>query len=250
MSMPFYVAPEQMMRDKADYARKNIARGRPLVATLFDDGILITAENTSKTLHKISEIYDRIAFAGVGKASEFDALRQNGIMNAEMTGYTYSREDVEARSLANSYAQVIGRVFTHEMKPFEVELLVAELGQTAEEDRLYHIFYDGDWADEENYTVLGGDPDPIAERLKGEYKTGWSLQDAIRASVSALAGPDRTLAPDVLEVAILGRSVGRRAFRRLDNEELAGLLSSGPPPKKSKAAKAAEQVEDGPAELA
>ena len=248
--MPFYVAPEQMMRDKADYARKNIARGRPLVATLYDDGILITAENTSKTLHKISEIYDRIAFAGVGKASEFDALRQNGIMNAEMTGYTYSREDVEARSLANSYAQVIGRVFTHEMKPFEVELLVAELGATAEEDRLYHIFYDGDWADEEHFTVLGGDPDPISERLKAEYRAGWSLQDAVRASVAALAGPDRSLAPDVLEVAVLGRSVGRRAFRRLENAEVAGLLSAGPPPKKSKAAKQAEQSEDGPAEMA
>jgi proteasome alpha subunit len=249
--MPFYVAPEQLMRDKADYARKNIARGRPLVATRYDDGILIAAENTSKTLHKISEIYDRIAFAGVGKASEFDALRQNGIQNAEITGYNYSREDVEARSLANTYAQVIGRVFTHEMKPFEVELLVAELGLAPEEDRLYHIFYDGDWADEENFTVLGGDPEPIAERMKAAYKEGWSLAEAVSVSVKALAGPDRSLTPDVLEVAVLGRSVGRRAFRRLPKDELAGYLgvSTGGSKRASKA-KAADKPEEGPAELA
>lgn len=256
MSMPFYVAPEQLMRDKADYARKNIARGRPLVATLYDDGILITAENTSRTLKKISEIYDRIAFAGVGKASEFDSLRQAGIQNAEMTGYQYSREDVEARSLANSYAQIIGRVFTHEMKPFEVEILVAELGHTAQEDRLFHIFYDGDWSDDEDIAVLGGDPDPIAERFRAAYKQGWSLDDAVKASVAALAGPDRTLTPDVLEVAILGRSVGRRAFRRLEESELAGILgtkSATPAKRAAKASRSSEraaEAEGEPDELA
>jgi proteasome alpha subunit len=258
MSMPFYVAPEQLMRDKADYARKNIARGRPLVATLYDDGILITAENTSRTLKKISEIYDRIAFAGVGKASEFDALRQNGISNAEVTGYTYSREDVEARSLANQYAQIIGRVFTHEMKPFEVEILVAELGHTADEDRLFHIFYDGDWSDDEDIAVLGGDPEPISERLRTAFKRGWKLEDAVRASVAALAGPDRTLTPDVLEVAVLGRSVGRRAFRRLEETELAGILgtaSATPAKRAAKASRAAEkaaeaEAPDGPDDLA
>ena len=245
MSMPFYVAPEQLMRDKADYARKNIARGRPLVATLYDDGILITAENTSRTLKKISEIYDRIAFAGVGKASEFDALRQNGIQIAEVTGYNYSREDVEARSIANTYAQIIGRVFTHEMKPFEVEILVAELGHTADEDRLFHIFYDGDWSDDEDLAVLGGDPDPIAERLRASFKRGWKLDDAVKASVQALAGPDRKLTPDVLEVAVLGRSVGRRAFRRLEESELAGILgtpAATPAKRAAKASRASEKA--------
>lgn len=257
MSMPFYVAPEQLMRDKADYARKNIARGRPLVATLYDDGILITAENTSRTLKKISEIYDRIAFAGVGKASEFDALRQNGISNAEITGYQYSREDVEARTLANQYAQIIGRVFTHEMKPFEVEILVAELGHTAEEDRLFHIFYDGDWSDDEDIAVLGGDPEPIAERLRASFKKGWKLEEAVKATVSALAGPDRTLTPDVLEAAVLGRSVGRRAFRRLDEAELAKILgtASATPAKRaaakaSRASEKAAEAEAGPKDLA
>ena len=256
MSMPFYVAPEQLMRDKADYARKNIARGRPLVATLYDDGILITAENTSRTLRKISEIYDRIAFAGVGKASEFDALRQNGIQTAEVTGYNYSREDVEARTLANTYAQIIGRVFTHEMKPFEVEILVAELGHTPDEDRLFHIFYDGDWSDDEDIAVLGGDPDPIAERLRASFKKGWKLEDAVKASVKALAGPDRTLTHDVVEAAVLGRSVGRRAFRRLEEAELAQILgtpSATPAKRAAKASRASEkaaEAEEGPEDLA
>jgi proteasome alpha subunit len=130
MSMPFYVAPEQFMKDKADFARKNIARGRPLVATEYADGILICAENQSKSLHKVSEIYDRIAFAGVGRYNEFDSLRRAGVQHADIKGYQFSREDVDARSLANLYAQYMGNVFTHEMKPLEVEILVAEVGST------------------------------------------------------------------------------------------------------------------------
>ena len=142
MSMPFYVAPEQFMKDKADFARKNIARGRPLVATVYLDGILICAENTSKTLHKVSEIYDRIAFAGVGRYNEFDQLRRAGVQHADVKGYQFSREDVDARALANLYAQYIGNVFTHEMKPLEVEILVCEVGSDPAGDQLFHILYD------------------------------------------------------------------------------------------------------------
>ena len=157
MTMPFYVAPEQVMKDRADYARKGIARGRALVAVNYDDGILICAENPSKTLHKISEIYDRIAIAGVGKYNEFDSLRRAGVRHADLKGYAYAREDVDARSLANAYAQTLGQVFTHEMKPFEVEILVAELGSDSAGDQLFHILYDGTVMDEEDHTVLGGE---------------------------------------------------------------------------------------------
>src|SRR3954454_19230595 len=214
MSMPFYVAPEQVMKDRADYARKGIARGRSLAAVVYDDGILIAAENPSRSLHKVSEIYDRIAFAGVGKYNEFDSLRIAGIRHADIKGYQFSREDVDARSLANAYAQILGQIFTHEMKPMEVEILVAEVGPSAENDSLYHILYDGTVMDESNFSVLGGEADAIATRLEESWEPGLSLATALQIAVTALAGPDRELSADDLEAAVLERSSARRAFRR------------------------------------
>ena len=225
MSMPFYVAPEQVMKDRADYARKGIARGRSLAALVYDQGILIVAENPSRTLHKVSEIYDRIAFAGVGKYNEFDSLRQAGIRHADLKGYTYSREDVDARGLANAYAQLLGNVFTHEMKPMEVEILVAEVGFKAENDALYHILYDGTVVDEERFTVLGGDAEAISDRVEQGFTDGITLADALKAATGALAGPDRTLTAPELEVAVLERSAPRRAFRRVEGDELTELLA-------------------------
>ena len=215
MSMPFYVAPEQFMKDKADFARKNIARGRPLVAMVFAEGILICAENPSRSLHKVSEIYDRIAFAGVGRYNEFDQLRRAGVQHADVKGYQFSREDVDARSLANLYAQYMGNVFTHEMKPLEVEILVAEVGATPSGDQLFHILYDGSVVDEESFTVLGGEAEAITSRLKADYIQDLDLGAALRLAARALAGPERSLAVAELEVAVLTRAAERRAFRRV-----------------------------------
>jgi proteasome alpha subunit len=226
MTMPYYVSPEQVMKDRAEYAQKGIARGRSLVAVTYDRGILVVAENPSRTLHKISEIYDRVAFAGVGKYNEFDQLRVAGIRHADTKGYAYSRDDVDARSLANLYAQHLGQVFTHEMKPLEVEILVAELGATVAENRLYHIAYDGTVVDEQRSTVLGGEADAIAQRLDRALVDGWSLGEAVRGCAACLAGPDRSLGPDDLEVAVLSSGNGRRAFRRIENDELSSLLSA------------------------
>jgi proteasome alpha subunit len=227
MTMPFYVAPEQFMKDKADFARKNIARGRPLVATVYAEGILICAENQSKSLHKVSEIYDRIAFAGVGRYNEFDSLRRAGVQHADVKGYQFSREDVDARSLANLYAQYMGNVFTHEMKPLEVEILVAEVGASPGEDQLFHILYDGSVVDEDHYSVLGGEADAIATRMADAFQADWSLDAALRATAAALAGPDRVPVPADLEVAVLARSNGRRAFQRLDDTEVAVAITDG-----------------------
>jgi proteasome alpha subunit len=223
MTMPYYVAPEQVMKDRAEYAQKGIARGRSLIATTYDLGIAIVAENPSRSLHKISEIYDRIAFAGVGKYNEYDQLRVSGIRHADTKGYAYSREDVDARSLANLYAQYLGNVFTHEMKPLEVEILVAELGEG--ENQLYHIAYEGTITDEDRFAVLGGDAETITERVGAAWQADWDLATAVKAATTALAGPDRTLAPGDLEVAILSRGNGRRTFRRIDEGELAQLLA-------------------------
>src|SRR5579862_299224 len=173
MSMPFYVAPEQVMKDRAEYAQKGIARGRSLVATTYDAGVLIVAENPSRTLHKISEIYDRIAFAGAGRFNEYDQLRVAGVRHADTKGFSFSREDVDARSLANLYAQFLGNVFTHELKPLEVEILVAELGMEGRPDQLYHIAYEGTITDEERFTVLGGDAETINERVAAAWQEGW-----------------------------------------------------------------------------
>jgi len=224
MTMPFYVAPEQVMKDRADYARKGIARGRSAVAVLYTEGILIAAENSSATLHKVSEIYDRIAFAGVGKYNEFDQLRIAGVRHADLKGYQYSREDVDARGLANAYAQMLGQIFTHEMKPMEVEILVAEVGLDASLDQVFHILYDGSVVDEDTYSVIGGDAEAIGARLEAAFQPGLDLASALGAAVSALAGPDRTLTAGELEVAVLSRANGRRAFRRVEDAELVALL--------------------------
>lgn len=230
MSMPFYVAPEQFMKDKADFARKNIARGRPLVGVVYSDGVLICAENQSKSLHKVSEIYDRIAFAGVGRYNEFDSLRRSGVQHADIKGYQFSREDVEARSLANLYAQYMGNVFTHELKPLEVEILVAEVGPEPGTDQMFHILYDGSVVDEDNYSVLGGEAEAITARLEENFSPDWPLDEALRRAARALTGDDREPAAGGLEAAVLARRNGRRAFRRLDDAEVAAALGSAATP--------------------
>ncbi|MFM8522657.1 MAG: proteasome subunit alpha [Acidimicrobiaceae bacterium] len=224
MSMPYYVPPEQLMKDRADYARKGIARGRTLVALQYQDGIAIISENPSTTLHKISEIYDRIAFAGVGKYNEFDQLRVAGVRAADLKGYQFSRQDVDARSLTNQYAQILSQMFSEAPKPMEVELLVAEIGADKTSDRLFHVLYDGTVIDEHNYCVLGGDSESVATRLSSAFKPDLALNEALKIATSVLAGPDRKLSHEDLEVAILERNGRRRCFKRITDAEVQALL--------------------------
>ncbi len=224
MNMPFYVAPEQVMKDRADYAQKGIARGRSLVAVEFSGGILLAAENPSRNLRKISEIYDRIAFGGVGKYNEYDQLRIAGIRHADMKGYTYSRDDVDSQALANQYAQMLGQIFTHEMKPLEVEILVVAVGHRERGNRLFHIRYDGSVTDEQGFAALGGDAEAIRERLAALDRTSLDLPAALRGAVAALSGPDRSLSTDELELAVLDRLDEGRCFRRLSSEDVEGML--------------------------
>lgn len=225
MSMPYYVAPEQMMKDRADFARKGIARGKSLVALQYSEGIAIIAENPSNTLRKSSEIYDRIAFAGVGKYNEFDSLRVLGVRSADLKGYQFSREDVDARSLANQYAQIIGQTFTHEVKPLEVEILVAELGVTPAGDQLFHIMYDGTVIDEKPFIVIGGDTDTIKTKVAAAFKDNLSLQEVCNLARKALSSDERKLHASDLEVTLLQRNGSRRCFKRLAEDSLAALLN-------------------------
>ena len=225
MNMPYYVPPEQFMKDRADYARKGIARGRALVALQYLDGIALVSENPSATLHKISEIYDRIAFAGGGKYNEFDQLRVAGVRAADIKGYQFSRQDVDARSLVNQYAQILSQVFSEAPKPMEVELIVAETGLEKQQDRLFHVMYDGTVLDEHNFSVLGGDADAVTERLKSAFVVDATLKVAINSAVKALSGPDNKLEYSDLEVAVLERNGKRRCFRRIDGDELNAMFS-------------------------
>jgi proteasome alpha subunit len=227
MTAPFYVSPEQFMKDRADFARKGIARGRALVALEYDEGIALVAENPSNNLRKVAEIYDRIAFAGVGRYNEFDQLRVAGVRAADLKGYQYSRDDVDARGLANQYGQILGQIFTHEMKPMEVEILIAEVGTLRGHDRLFHVLYDGTVIDEQRFCVLGGDVDRIAAAMTATMSDDFDLSAAVRAAVAALAGPDRQIPSGELEVAVLSRTNGRRCFRRLSDDEVSALLSVG-----------------------
>jgi proteasome alpha subunit len=224
MPMPFYVAPEQMMKDRHDYARKGIARGKPVAAVEYADGILFVADNPSATLHKVSELYDRVAFAGVGKYSEFENLRIAGVRMADLRGYSYGREDVTAKAVANAYSQVLSNIFTQEMKPYEVELLVAQVGERQEENELFHILYDGSVEDEEGVVAMGGESETLETSLKDSYRPGLDLAEAVRLSVAPLAGGEQ-LDPDRVEAAVLERTrKGRRKFRRLTDEEIGAIL--------------------------
>jgi proteasome alpha subunit len=222
--MPYYVPPEQFMKDRADYARKGIARGRTLVGLQYANGIAIISENPSTTLHKISEIYDRIAFAGVGKYNEFDQLRVAGVRAADLKGYQFSRQDVDARSLTNQYAQILSQMFSEAPKPMEVELLVAEIGIDPKSDRLFHVLYDGTVLDEKGFCVLGGDSESVLERLKGSFKSEMTLKEALKSAIAALSGADRKLSHEELEVAVLERNGRRRCFRRIEDSEIQSLV--------------------------
>jgi proteasome alpha subunit len=226
MSMPYYVAPEQIMKDRAEYAQKGIARGRSLIATTYDQGVVLVAENPSKTLHKISEIYDRIAFAGVGKFNEYDQLRVAGVRHADLKGFQFSRSDVDARSLANLYAQYLGNVFTHEMKPLEVEILVAELANEQRPTQLFHVAYEGTITDMGEWAVLGGDAEAIRQNFAGRFQSPWDLAASVSACVASLSGSERSLGAQDLEAAILSEGNGRRTFQRLDDSVLASMLAS------------------------
>src|SRR4051794_16085499 len=232
MSMPFYVSPEQLMKDKSDYARKGIARGRSVLALQYADGILFVGENPSRALHKISEIYDRIAFAAVGKYNEFENLRLAGVRYADLRGYQYDRGDVTSRGLANAYAQTLGTIFTESGKPYEVELVVAEVGSTPDEDQMYRLTYDGSVADEHGYVVMGGNSEPIATLVKERHDPSATLAVALQLAVEALVQPTaegaekRIIAGKDLEAAVLDRTRPRRAFKRLLDKPLEQLLTA------------------------
>ena len=228
MSVPFYVSPEQVMRDKADFARKGIARGRSVIVMQYVDGIVFVAENPSRALHKVSELYDRIGFAAVGKYNEFESLRIAGVRLADMRGYSYARTDVNGRSLANAYAQTLGSIFTDSAKPFEVEIVVAEVGGTTAEDQIYRLLFDGSVADERGYVVMGGSAEPISEALATQWRSHMTLAETVRVAVGLLNqfGDEdvRDLPSSQLEVAVLDRTRPRRAFLRLSPDTLTDLL--------------------------
>jgi proteasome alpha subunit len=230
MSMPFYASAEQIMRDRSEYARKGIARGRSVVVMTYADGVLFVAENASSALHKVSEIYDRIAFAAVGKYNEFENLRVAGIRLADLRGYSYDRRDVTARELANAYAQTLGTIFTEQQKPYEVELCVAEVGDGPDDDQLYRLSYDGTIVDEPEFLVMGGQADSLTTELRRSFGSGLALREALRVAVAALGsvggtdGGARSLPAGQLEVAVLDRNRSKRKFRRLAGGVLAELL--------------------------
>ena len=231
MTQPFYVSPEQLMKDRADFARKGISRGRSVAIVQYADGILFVSENASKALHKISEIYDRIGFAAVGRYNEFENLRIAGVRLADMRGYSYDRRDVTGRGLANAYAQTLGTIFSSGgEKPYEVEIFVAEVGDTAEQDQIYRLTYDGSVADVQGFGVMGGQSEQVEEHLGAHFKPGMPLKKAIKVAVSALGHdvePARTVEASALEVAVLTRTRSQpRKFRRISETDVVEALGS------------------------
>jgi proteasome alpha subunit len=240
--MPFYVSPEQAMKDKADYARKGIARGRNSVVLQYDEGILFVAPNPSSALHKVSEIYDRIAFAAVGRYNEYENLRVAGVRYADTRGYQYDRADVTARGLANWYAQILGTIFTESNKPYEVEILVAEVGETAQADQMYRITFDGSVAEEHQFVAMGGQADQVAGTLKEHYAPALTVSRALQTAIAALSGNGERaeINASQLEVAMLMRGRPHRAFRRISGPRLEALLAE------ARSAKAdGEKADDG-----
>ena len=228
MPLPYYVSPEQMMQDKAEYARKGIAKGKSIIALEYAGGVLIVAENPSASLNKVSELYDRIAFAGAGKYGEFERLRKEGIRYADMKGYAYGREDVTAKSLANAYSQVIGNIFSMEIKPLEAEILVLEVGEDAAANELYRITFDGSIADEKGYTSIGGQAEELKLFMKDKFAEGLGVDAALLMAARALeAAASQKVKAATLEVAVLDRARQGRKFRRLSQAELRAMLDAG-----------------------
>ncbi|HEX7247693.1 MAG TPA: proteasome subunit alpha [Actinomycetota bacterium] len=227
MSFMPYVAPEQMMKDRSEYAHKGIARGRSVIGLEYADGLLFIAENPSATLHKISEIYDQIAFAGVGKYSEFEDLRIAGIRLADLRGFSYGREDVKARDLANAYSQALSNIFTQQMKPYEVEILVGEVDGDASGTAIYHILFDGSVTDEHEFVAIGGHAEDLTDLLRSRFNADWDLATAVKTAVEVLGSPEsRTIDAGAIEAGVLDRGrTHRRKFRRLEEPEIAGLLA-------------------------
>jgi proteasome alpha subunit len=227
MSFMPYVSPDQLMKDRSEYAHKGIARGRSVIGLEIADGLLFIAENPSSTLHKISEIYDQIAFAGVGKYSEFEDLRIAGIRLADLRGYSYGREDVKARDLANAYSQALSNIFTQQMKPYEVEILVGEVDGEIAGTSIYHVLFDGSVTDEHGFVAIGGHADDLTEALKQRYEAGWDLATAVKRAVEVLGSPEsRTIEANQIESGVLDRRITRRRkFRRLTDQEIAGFLA-------------------------
>jgi proteasome alpha subunit len=240
MTMPYYASAEQVMRDRSEYARKGISRGRSVAVLTYADGVLFIAENPSATLHKVSELYDRVGFAAVGRYSEFESLRVAGIRLADVRGYSYNRRDVTGRVIANAYAQTLGAVFTEQMKPYEVELCVAEVGDTSETDQLYRLTFDGSIVDEANFVVMGGQADAVTSHLRQHFSPGMGLTEALRVGVEALSavspataangGSHDQLPAEQIEVAVLDRRRPKRAFRRVVGAALRALLADEPVP--------------------
>jgi proteasome alpha subunit len=226
MSMSYYVTPEQMIRDRAEFAQKGIARGRSLIAAVYQAGVVVVAENPSVSLNKVSEIYDRIAFAGVGKYNEYDRLREGGIRWADQTGFTYSREDVDARALANYYAQHIGDMFTDGAKPLEVEVLVIQLASAQQASKIYHVAFEGTITDEPQFAVIGGESELIRSRVAEQFDPAASFSAQIQHCVTALSGAERTLPVQDLEIACLEDVGERRTFKRLTDAEVSEILAS------------------------
>ncbi len=227
MSFMPYVSPDQLMKDRSEYAHKGIARGRSVIGLEYRDGLLFLAENPSATLHKISEIYDQMAFAGVGKYSEFEDLRIAGIRLADLRGYSYGREDVKARDLANAYSQALSTIFTQQMKPYEVEILVGEVDGDESGTALYHVLFDGSVTDEHGFIAIGGHSEDLTTTMQGRYQQGWELATAVKTAVEVIGSPDnRTIEPEAVEAAILDRTrPQRRKFRRLPDTVLGSILA-------------------------
>jgi proteasome alpha subunit len=228
MSFMPYVAPEQMMKDRSEYAHKGIARGRSVIGLEYAEGLLFIAENPSALLHKISEIYDKMAFAGVGKYSEFEDLRIAGVRLADLRGYSYGREDVKARDLANAYSQSLSTIFTQQMKPYEVEILVGEVDGEASGTAIYHVLFDGSVTDEHRFVAIGGHAEELTETLKARYAENWDLATAVKTAVEVIGSPEsRTIEPEAIEAGVLDRTrEQRRKFRRLADADVARILGS------------------------
>jgi proteasome alpha subunit len=246
MSMPFYASAEQIMRDRSEFARKGIARGRGVAVLTYADGVLFVAENASSALHKVSEIYDRIGFAAVGKYNEYENLRVAGIRLADLRGYSYDRRDVTARALANAYAQTLGAIFTEQQKPYEVEICVAEVGETPDEDQLYRLSYDGTIVAEPEFLVMGGQAESLTNEMRTAFSPAQPLREAIAVAVNSLGtaggpnGAPRSMPASQLEVAVLDRTRGQRKFKRITGLALSELL---PPPAADESAAEASATE-------
>ncbi len=256
---------QQTLRQKADYVLDRLREGSPVVGISAQEGVLLCTVRRSQ--RKIFEIYDRLAFAGLGNPSDLEAVRQLAVDFAHAEGFQRSPQDVSIQRVVGfAVSPALKRHFSDPLRlPLVLCGLFAQVGDASGDDLFYILNYDGEFSLVKHYAAVAGAAH-VAERMKealGDLKKPPTYEAALEAAIRAWAigfwesrhgasekkesshGELEVVKPPkerewrellsqelkegaVVEAALLERQTRReRRFRLLSEEEIKPLLPGG-----------------------